>query len=43
VNQITRNQIKVSIIVAPDVEPWVAIGMHDAFWAVGTLWNRVMG
>lgn len=42
-NQIVRNQIKVSIVVAPDVEPWVAIGIHDAFWAVGTLWNRVMG
>jgi len=35
--------IKVSIIAAADVEPWVAIGIHDAFWAVGTLWNRVMG
>ena len=42
-NQITSNRIKVSIIAAPDVEPWVAIGIHDAFWAVGTLWNRVMG
>src|SRR3954465_6461050 len=37
------NQIRVSIIAAADVEPWVAIGIHDAFWAVGTLWNRVMG
>jgi transcriptional regulator GlxA family with amidase domain len=35
--------IRVSIIAAADVEPWVAIGIHDAFWAVGTLWNRVMG
>jgi transcriptional regulator GlxA family with amidase domain len=43
VNQITSNRIRVSIIAAPDVEPWVAIGTHDAFWAVGTLWNRVMG
>jgi transcriptional regulator GlxA family with amidase domain len=43
VNQITSNRIKVSIVAAPDVEPWVAIGIHDAFWAVGTLWNRVMG
>lgn len=42
-NQIISNRIKVSIIVAPEVEPWVAIGIHDAFWAVGTLWNRVMG
>src|SRR4051812_22477642 len=37
------NQIRVSIIAAAEVEPWVAIGIHDAFWAVGTLWNRVMG
>jgi len=43
VNQISRNRIKVSIVAAPDVEPWVAVGIHDAFWAVGTLWNRVMG
>jgi transcriptional regulator GlxA family with amidase domain len=35
--------IKVSIVVAADVEPWVVVGIHDAFWAVGTLWNRVMG
>jgi transcriptional regulator GlxA family with amidase domain len=42
-NQISRSQIKVSIVVAPDAEPWVAVGIHDAFWAVGTLWNRVMG
>lgn len=35
--------IKVSIVAAADVEPWVAVGIHDAFWAVGTLWNRVMG
>ena len=36
-------QIKVSIVVTAEVEPWIAIGVHDAFWAVGTLWNRVMG
>jgi len=36
-------QIRVSIVAAPEVEPWIAIGVHDAFWAVGTLWNRVMG
>jgi transcriptional regulator GlxA family with amidase domain len=42
-NQITSNRIKVSIVAAPEVEPWVAVGIHDAFWAVGTLWNRVMG
>jgi transcriptional regulator GlxA family with amidase domain len=43
VNQISSNRIKVSIVAAADVEPWVAVGIHDAFWAVGTLWNRVMG
>ncbi|HEX6093224.1 MAG TPA: helix-turn-helix domain-containing protein [Dongiaceae bacterium] len=35
--------ITVSIVAAADVEPWVAVGIHDAFWAVGTLWNRCMG
>lgn len=35
--------ITVSIVAAADVEPWVAIGIHDAFWAVGTLWNCCMG
>ncbi len=35
--------LKVSIVVAPDTEPWVAIGIYDMLWAVGTLWNRVMG
>ena len=38
-----EKQIRVSIIAAPEVEPWIAVGIHDAFWAVGTLWNRVMG
>jgi transcriptional regulator GlxA family with amidase domain len=40
---VMNETIRVSIIAAPDVEPSVAIGIHDAFWAVGTLWNRVMG
>src|SRR5262245_44733863 len=35
--------VTVSIIAAADVEPWVCVGIHDAFWAVGTLWNRCMG
>lgn len=35
--------IKVAILATPEVEPWVALGIHDAFWAVGVLWNRVMG
>jgi len=36
-------KIRVSIVAAADIEPSVAIGVHDALWAVGTLWNRVMG
>ncbi|MBI1251224.1 MAG: helix-turn-helix domain-containing protein [Alphaproteobacteria bacterium] len=35
--------IHVAIVATPEVEPWVALGIHDAFWAVGVLWNRVMG
>lgn len=35
--------IKVSIVAVAEVEPWIVVGVHDAFWAVGTLWNRVMG
>lgn len=38
-----RDPIDISIIVTPEVEPWVALGIHDAFWAVGVMWNRVMG
>ncbi len=30
-------KIRVSIVAAPDIEPSVAIGVHDALWAVGTL------
>src|SRR5215813_408439 len=37
------SKIRVSIVAAPDIEPSVAIGVHDVLWAVGTLWNRVMG
>src|SRR5256885_7736564 len=36
-------KIRVSIVAPRDIEPSVAIGVHDALWAVGTLWNRVMG
>jgi len=35
--------VKVSIVVTPEVEPSVAIGIHDGFWAAGVLWNRIMG
>lgn len=38
-----RTPIQVAILATADVEPWVALGIHDAFWAVGVLWNRVMG
>ena len=36
-------QFKVSIAIPPEVEPSVAVGLYDAFWAAGVLWNRVMG
>src|SRR6201999_3686497 len=39
----TANMIRVAIVAAPEIEPSVAIGVHDALWSVGTLWNRVMG
>lgn len=38
-----RRPIEVAIIATPEVEPWVALGIHDALWAVGVLWNRIMG
>ncbi len=38
-----QRPIQVAILAMPEVEPWVALGIHDAFWAVGFLWNRVMG
>ncbi|MBC8035702.1 MAG: helix-turn-helix domain-containing protein [Rhizobiales bacterium] len=37
------NQIKVSIAVPAEAEPSVVVGLYDAFWAVGVLWNRIMG
>ncbi|MGK9236241.1 helix-turn-helix domain-containing protein [Inquilinus limosus] len=38
-----NSPIRVSIIAVAEIEPWIVVGVHDAFWAVGTLWNRVMG
>lgn len=35
--------VKVSIVVPPEAEPSVVVGLYDAFWATGLLWNRVMG
>ena len=36
-------QFRVSIAVPAEVEPSVAVGLYDAFWAAGVLWNRIMG
>lgn len=38
-----QRPIRVAILATPEVEPWVALGIHDSLWAVGVLWNRVMG
>jgi len=38
-----QRPIRVAILATPEVEPWVALGIHDSLWAVGILWNRVMG
>lgn len=38
-----HDRVKVSIVVPPQVEPSVAIGVYDAFWAAGVLWNRITG
>lgn len=37
------NLINVSIVVPPEAEPSVVVGLYDAFWAAGVLWNRVIG
>ncbi len=34
---------KVSIALSAQTEPSVAVGVYDALWAAGVLWNRVMG
>ncbi len=36
-------QFRVAIAVPAEVEPSVAVGLFDAFWAAGVLWNRIMG
>lgn len=35
--------LRVSIALPAESEPSVAVGFHDALWAAGVLWNRVMG
>ena len=35
--------LRVSIALLSESEPSVAVGVHDALWAAGVLWNRVMG
>ena len=37
------HQFKVAIAMPAEVEPSVAVGLFDAFWAAGVLWNRIMG
>ena len=34
---------RVSIALSAQTEPSVAVGVYDALWAAGVLWNRVMG
>lgn len=36
-------QFKVAIAMLAETEPSVAVGLYDAFWAAGLLWNRIMG
>lgn len=38
-----RDKTTVSILLTPEAEPSVVVGIHDAFWAAGVLWNRIMG
>jgi transcriptional regulator GlxA family with amidase domain len=38
-----QQPIDVSIVVPAEAEPSVVVGVHDAFWAAGVLWNRIMG
>jgi transcriptional regulator GlxA family with amidase domain len=33
----------VSIVVPAEAEPSVVVGIYDALWAAGVLWNRIMG
>lgn len=35
--------ITVSIVVPAEAEPSVVVGLYDAMWAAGVLWNRIMG
>ena len=38
-----QKPLRVSIALPAQSEPSVAVGVHDALWAAGVLWNRVMG
>jgi transcriptional regulator GlxA family with amidase domain len=40
---VNSSQVSVSILVPAEAEASVVAGLHDAFWATGVLWNRVMG
>ena len=37
------SQLKVAITLLAETEPSMAVGLYDAFWAAGVLWNRIMG
>lgn len=38
-----QTPITVSIAMPAEAEPSVVVGLYDAFWAAGVLWNRIMG
>jgi transcriptional regulator GlxA family with amidase domain len=38
-----QSPLTVSIALPSEAEPSVAVGVHDALWAAGVLWNRIMG
>ena len=38
-----RDLIDIAIVTTPDAEAGVALGIHDAFWSVGRLWNQAHG
>lgn len=42
-SEIMMSQTRVSIVMPTEAEPSVVVGLHDAFWAAGVLWNRIMG
>ncbi|MEL6365859.1 MAG: helix-turn-helix domain-containing protein [Pseudomonadota bacterium] len=38
-----KDTITVAIVAAPEAEAGVILGIYDAFWSVGRLWNMVNG